>query len=272
MADLTLLLDACTAANPTPPPARASAGSAWAQRFPSTRSSRHVGNAGAPAAPHRAISRCASCGTPGREAVRAEKCVRDRATSDPMLLASRSARFCRMIRGKRELVNTPMPPRRRGHGSCRLPARPPHPRAPPAGSSRRAERAPFNSALERPTAEREAYIRARRAAMTRCSWRKCVRRCSRRTRARVDFHERPMRRSRRRSRRSWRGCKPEEAGERIGRYKLLQQIGEGGFGTVWMAEQMRAGVAARGAEDHQAGHGHARGHRALRGRSGRRWR
>ena len=33
--------------------------------------------------------------------------------------------------------------------------------------------------------------------------------------------------------------KPEEAGEPIGAYKLLEQIGEGGFGTVWMAEQER---------------------------------
>src|SRR6185369_9062370 len=31
--------------------------------------------------------------------------------------------------------------------------------------------------------------------------------------------------------------KPEEAGEWIGNYKLLQNIGEGGFGVVWMAEQ-----------------------------------
>jgi serine/threonine protein kinase/Leucine-rich repeat (LRR) protein len=31
--------------------------------------------------------------------------------------------------------------------------------------------------------------------------------------------------------------KPEETGDRIGPYKLLQQIGEGGFGVVWMAEQ-----------------------------------
>ena len=35
------------------------------------------------------------------------------------------------------------------------------------------------------------------------------------------------------------GLGAESPGEEIGNYKLLQQIGEGGFGVVYMAEQLR---------------------------------
>jgi len=33
--------------------------------------------------------------------------------------------------------------------------------------------------------------------------------------------------------------KPEETGEMVGPYKLREQVGEGGFGTVWVADQER---------------------------------
>src|SRR6266545_923215 len=56
----------------------------------------------------------------------------------------------------------------------------------------------------------------------------------------------------------------EKAGDKIGRYKLLQQIGEGGCGVVYMAEQSEP---ARGAQDHQARHGHEECDRPLRGRA-----
>ena len=60
---------------------------------------------------------------------------------------------------------------------------------------------------------------------------------------------------------------PKAPVARIGPYKLLQQIGEGGMGVVYMAEQERAGPPQGRAQDHQARDGHRAGHRPVRGRA-----
>ena len=51
----------------------------------------------------------------------------------------------------------------------------------------------------------------------------------------------------------------EGPGTRIGPYKLLQQIGEGGMGVVYMAEQEQPDPPQGRAQDHQAGDGHRPG-------------
>ena len=59
----------------------------------------------------------------------------------------------------------------------------------------------------------------------------------------------------------------EQPGTVIGPYKLLQQIGEGGMGVVFMAEQTEPVQRDGRAQDHQARHGHAAGDCPLRGRA-----
>ncbi len=58
-----------------------------------------------------------------------------------------------------------------------------------------------------------------------------------------------------------------QPGTVIGPYKLLQPIGEGGMGTVYMAEQTQPVRRTVAAQAHQGRHGQPPGPRPLRGRA-----
>ena len=51
---------------------------------------------------------------------------------------------------------------------------------------------------------------------------------------------------------------PQNVARQIGPYRLLQQIGEGGMGTVWMAEQKSPVRRTVALENHQGRHGDLR--------------
>ena len=59
----------------------------------------------------------------------------------------------------------------------------------------------------------------------------------------------------------------EGRGTVIGPYKLMEQIGEGGFGVVYVAQQEKPISRKSRAEDHQTGDGYERRNRPLRGRT-----
>ncbi len=129
-------------------------------------------------------------------------------------------------------METPMPP---PTPPPRRPSGPPKPPERPQRVGVRAE-ATFNSALERPVAEREAFIAEACGAEAEMHAEVCALLAAHE--AAGDFLKTDTPLSPEAEEQMAR-LKPEEAGETIGPYKLREQIGEGGFGTVWVADQER---------------------------------
>ena len=121
---------------------------------------------------------------------------------------------------------SPPPPPPRSSGSPKTPVRP----QPDAHAE-----ATFNAALERPAAERPTYL-AQACADDHALHAEVLALLKAHEAAeslmQTDAPPSPEAEA------EMARLKPEEEGERIANYKLLQQIGEGGFGTVWMADQL----------------------------------
>ncbi len=133
-------------------------------------------------------------------------------------------------------MNTPMTPPPTPPRPAGIPPKPPLPPPRPALSGPRAARAEatFNSALECPAEERAAYVHE--ACGDDAELQARVRELLAAHDAADDFLNSEPSMTPEIEEQLAR-LKPEEAGEMIGPYKLREQIGEGGFGTVWVADQ-----------------------------------